>query len=99
MEDLRAEGEFETSKLVRILRVVETKEDLQKSLPKIKKRLNRIATLAVSVRSVADKSGGSLEPSTSGDELFVELARLYELPGCRDLLESAQSESISLLNR
>jgi nitric oxide reductase activation protein len=99
MEDLRAEGDSEVTKLTEILREVETKEDLQAKLPKIKKEYHRIAQLVLEVRQIQEKSPEFLEPSQAGDELFAELARLYEMPGCRELIELAQNDAIQKLTQ
>ena len=95
-EDLRAEGEAETRKLAHLLKTINTKDELQKELPKVKKRLNRMADLVLEVRKMKEISPmpDFSEPSEASDELFAQLARLYEMPGCRDLIESAQDEPI-----
>ncbi len=96
LEDLRYEGESQTKKLALELRAVESKEDLQKTLPKLKKRFNKIAELLVEARSF---SKGESEPSFASEQLFAEMARLYEMPGGRELIESAQMEAIQRLKR
>jgi|SRR3990167_3665422 len=95
-EDLRAEGEAETKKLAHLLQGINTKDELQKELPKVKKRLNRMADLVIQVRALKELSPmlGFSEPSEASDELFAQLARLYEMPGCRELIERAQDEPI-----
>ena len=99
MEDLRAQADAEVSKLTEVLREVDTKDDLQNNLPKIKKGFNKIAELVLQVRAIPDKSPEFLEPSQVGDELFAELARLYEMPGGRDLIETAQNDAIHRLTQ
>lgn len=100
-DDLRAEGEAEARALAQILHNIDTKEELQKSLPKIKKRFNKIADLALEVRELKEKSAmpENRDPSEASDALFVEMARLYEMPGCRDLIEMAQNEAVRQINR
>jgi hypothetical protein len=98
-DDLRAEGEAETRKLALLLHRIDTKEQLQKELPKIKKSYLKIADLILEVKKMG--SEGALpeirDPSDVSDALFAELARLYEMPGCRELIEGAQSEAIHRL--
>lgn len=98
-EDLRAEGEAETKKLAQILHKIDTKEELQKEILKIKKSYRRIADLVVEVRKMEERSPMPevREPTEASDALFAELARLYEMPGCRALIEGAQSEAIHRL--
>ena len=95
ISDLRVMGEAETLKLAKLLHKIDTKDDLQRNLPKVKKSYLRIAELMVQVREFHDAI--DTEPSGASDQLFAELARLYEMPGCRELMESAQNEALVLL--
>lgn len=94
-EDLRYEGEAETRKLASELKTIESKEDLYRSLPRLKKRYNKIADLLIEARKFEEREG---EPSAVSEELFAELARLYEIPGGREAIESCQSEAIRRLD-
>lgn len=96
LADLRWEGEAETLKLAKELRHIETKEDLQKALPRLKKRFVRIADLLIQVRRFSPEE--IPDPSLASEELFRELARIYEIPGGREGIESAQTEAIHKLN-
>ncbi len=95
-EDLRWEGEAQTKKLVEELRQIETKEDLQKAVPSLRRRFNQIADLLIKIREVPHQETG---PSLASEELFVELARLYEMPGGRELIESSQAQAALKLQR
>jgi hypothetical protein len=95
-EDLRYEGEAEMRKLAAELRAIDTKEDLQRAVPRLKKRFNRIADLLVEIR-VFSKEGSA--PTKASEELFIELARCYEMAGGRELIESAQTEAVLRLKR
>ncbi|MDE3046001.1 MAG: hypothetical protein KGJ02_05090 [Verrucomicrobiota bacterium] len=97
--DIRAEGEAETRKLAYLLHDINTKDQLQKELPRLKKRFNRMADLTLQVRQLKETSPlpENPEPSQASDQLFAELARLYEMPGCRELIESAQIEALQKL--
>jgi nitric oxide reductase activation protein len=94
LEDLRCEGEAETRKLARELHAIETKEELQKAVPKLKKRFNKIAEILVETRAFPKEER---DPSFASEELFADLARLYEMPGGRELIESAQVEAVQRL--
>ncbi len=94
-EELRWEGEAETRKLAAELKALDTKEELAAALPRIKKRYNRIASILAEARKFRDRTAD--EPSLASEELFAELARLYEIPGGRELIETAQTEAISRL--
>lgn len=94
LADLRYEGEAQTRKLAAELRTIESKEDLQKAIPKLKKRFNKIGELLIEARGFPKEES---EPSFASEQLFAELARLYEMPGGRELIESAQTEAIHQL--
>ena len=96
MADLLLEGEAETKKLAKELSVIETREGLQKALPQLRNRFNRIADLLIRVRKVAQEAA---EPTEASEALFAEMARLYEIPGCRELIENAQADAIRKLGR
>jgi len=97
--DLRAAGELETKKLIYLLRDVENKEQLQKKIGKIQQSYTRIAELVLELRKLSTDTNLGSEPSEVGDALFMELARLYEMPGCRRLLETAQEDAIYRLSK
>ena len=90
-EDLRWEGEAETRRLARELRVIETKEDLQRAVPRLRQRFNKIAELLLKAKHFSTQE---VEGSFASEELFAELARLYEMPGGRELIEMAQNEAV-----
>jgi hypothetical protein len=94
--DIRLEGEAQTRKLAEELSAINTKEELQRAVPRLKKRFNQIAEVLLKARSV-EKEG--IEPSFASEQLFAELARLYETAGCKEIIETAQSEAIVRLKR
>jgi len=96
LQDLRYEADSEMRKLVSELKSVETKEDLQKRSVRIKKRFNKIAELLVQTRNFEETSS---EVSMVAETLFVELARLYEIPGMRESIENLQAEAVHLLDK
>ena len=97
-DHLRSRGEAETEKLARLLHDIDTKDDLERKLYKVEKSFNAIADLLLQVRTLPEKPKPK-EPSKASDALFAELARLYEMPGCRALLERAQEEAIRRLQK
>jgi hypothetical protein len=99
VKDLRAEGEIETRKLACLLSEIKTKDQLRKKISKIQNSYAKIADLMIQLRNLPDDLARDSEPTAASDELFVELARLYEMPGCRRLLESAQEEAIERLQK
>ena len=95
MADLRLEGEAQTKRLAEELQLIESKEDLLSALPKLRKRFDQIAEILIKTRSFPKQD---FQASFASEQLFAELARLYEMPGCRELIEGAQADAIRRLN-
>src|SRR3990167_2773089 len=96
LNDLRSEAETEIKKLTIELRKMESKEDIQKGSKRLKKRFNRISDLLVKTRGIPR----SVQPPLLvGEELFAELARLYEIPGGREVIEATQRGAVRKLDR
>lgn len=83
-------------KLTIELQAVKTKEDLQMRSGFIKKRMNKLASLLLETRKFPEVP---LEASFAAESLFVELARLYEIPGVRELMELYEEEAVHVLDR
>ena len=98
LRELRYEGEAEMKKLTVELKKIETYGDVQKASKKLKKSFNRIANLLIETRNFRG-DGEVLEASKIGEELFTELARIYEIPGARGVIEAAQTEAVRRLDR
>jgi hypothetical protein len=95
-EDFRAEGEGHFRALAALLRTVDTKEDLHKLIPALRQEFLAISALVVEVRAYQKAHPEAIwneTPSPVAEELFIELARLYEIPGCRALIEKAQADA------
>jgi hypothetical protein len=85
LKELRCEGEEQMKKLTGDLKKMETIEDVQKGSKKLKKHFP----------PQAEPEGRT----AAGEALFTELARVYEIPGARSLIEAAQSEAVHRLDR
>ena len=99
VEDFRYEGEALSQALTHEMRQIQTREDLQAALPQLRKKFLKLSDVLLAAREFRSNHP-EIEvpaPSYASDELFAELARLYELPGGRELIESAQSEAIQQL--
>ena len=94
LEDICIEGESQVKKLAEELREIETKEALKKALPRIERRFLKIAELLIELEKMPHKERDPMEVS---ERLFIEMARLYEIPGGREMLESAQVAAIDRL--
>ena len=72
-------------------------EELQAATPYLKKKFNKLANLLLEVRLLQERKPDvfhSNEPLEGSEALFAELARLYEIPGCREIVEQAQAEAV-----
>ena len=96
LQDLRCEAEGEMRKLALDLRSIETKEDLQRRSSRLKKRFDRIGYFLLEARKFPDTALGA---SFEAEALFVELARLYEIAGAREIIEQLQEEAVRRLDR
>ena len=94
LDDLRVEGEAQTRMLAEELRKIESKEDLQKAVPLLRKRFNKIADLLIEAKRFSCQE---TEGSLASEHLFAELARLYEMPGGREAIEMAQTGAVQKL--
>lgn len=98
LSDLRWEAEGEMKKLTAELKKIESTEDVQKSSKKLKKHFNRIADLLLEARNFPLNQDEFPEALPAGEELFAELARIYEIPGARASVEAAQNEAVRRLD-
>jgi hypothetical protein len=95
LSDLRCEAEGEMKQLTIELKEIYSNEDLEKRAKRVKKRFNQLARLLVATRNFEDDSSFQ---SLAAEALFVELARLYEIPGMREQIESLQREAVHILD-
>lgn len=100
--DFRAQAKEIVQDITSVLKKVETHEELQASVSKLKGKFNKLAELLAELRSFRERRPEvpfSDEPLPCSDDLFAELARLYEIPGCREIVESAQIEAVYKLHK
>lgn len=97
VEDFRCEGEAETRALSAELSRIHSPDELRASLPRLRKKFIKLSDLIIAAREFLSQHSeleAAAAPGFASDELFAELARLYEMPGGRELIESAQIEAI-----
>lgn len=94
-EELLCRAEEETKEIAALLRQVETQDDLARVFPKLKKRFTRLAELMRQNRLFLPQERA---PTEASEELFIELARLYERPGMQEWIEKAERQAIALLD-
>ena len=96
LADLQCQGEAEMKKLTHELRQIESREDVQKASKRLAKRFNQVGEILIATRKFPPEE---TRVSSAGEELFAELARLYEIPGVKEAIEMTQSEAIRSLDR
>jgi hypothetical protein len=99
-------GDLEIRRFAQLLSSIETIEHLLAKQHQIRRHYVNIANFICSIRRAPPphlipniknnvQSGSAKAPkSSAGDLLFQQLARLYELPGGRDILESLQTHAL-----
>ncbi len=97
VEDFHREGEVAAKILAEEMRKIQSQDDLRAAIPKLRRGYVRLARLAISARELEERGVEPLMASQSNDELYAEVARLYELPGGKELLIAAQRDALKLL--
>lgn len=100
--NFRIQAAKSVKEIAAILSRVETHEELQAAVPRLKKKFNKLASLLMEIRAFRERKPDcpfSGEPLEGSEILFAELARLYEIPGCREIVEQAQVEAVYKLTR
>jgi hypothetical protein len=98
LDEYRREGEALCRAFTEDLQKIESREDLVKELPKIKKYYEEIVELMIAANEFKKAHlGEAIEPWSTPDELasealMAELTRVYRLEGARELLDSVQKE-------
>lgn len=101
LEDFHHEGESQTRVLIKDLRQIQTREELQKALPLLKNRFDSLVALIIEARKYQDRHPGEdyeQPDSLIDEELLAEMQRLYRLEDGRELIEKAQREALLRLD-
>jgi len=104
MEEYRREGEALCRSFMQDLQKIETREDLVKAIPKIKRHYEEIADLIIQAQNFKKEHlGEAVDPWDSSDmlaseALMFELKRIYRMEGGKELMENAQKEALFRLD-
>ena len=99
-EEFRLKGQRIVRDITSILSSIENHEELQAAAPQLKKQFKKLANVLIEVRMYRSDHPQYLwkkEPLHESEELFAELARLYEIPGCREIIERSQVDAVYAL--
>ncbi|MDP1608685.1 MAG: hypothetical protein Q8L98_05180 [Chlamydiales bacterium] len=101
-EAFRAQGKKIVKEIVATLKGVENHEELEAATGRLKKHFKKLARLLAEVRAFRKSHPDAVWEERAlpeSEELFIQLARLYEIPGCREIMERSQGDAVSLLLR
>lgn len=96
-EDFRKEGEAQVKKLTYELRKINSREDLTKAVPLLKKKFNELIDLMIQARQFQEMHNDNDLPATdqlASEMLCEELKRIYRLEGGREVIEKVQREPL-----
>jgi hypothetical protein len=102
-EEFRQEGEALCRSLTKELQQVNTRDDLVKMTPLLKKRFSQFAGLVMAARAFQREHAGEAMPEHEGDflsseVLMEEMKRIYTIEGGRKIIEDAQREALFALD-
>lgn len=101
--EFRQEGESLCRKLTKQLQQVETREDLLRLAPQLKKCFSEFAELVVAARLYDKEHAGEAVAEEKFDDLasetlLEEMKRIYKIEGARKIMEDLQRESLFSLD-
>ncbi len=102
-QEFRQEGDALCRSLTKELQKVETRDDLIKITPQLKKRFQQFAQLIMDARAFEKEHAGEAMPEDGGDflaseALMEEMKRIYAIEGARKIMEDAQREALFALD-
>lgn len=104
LRDHRQEGQAISRRLIHEMRAVTTRQELVEALPGLESLFEELVDVMISARQRQEEevAPSPLELTERDHQLSAalrtEMERLYQLEGGRDLIESAQRESLSRLD-
>jgi len=102
-QEYRQEGEAMCRQLTKELQQVQSRDDLIKMTPHLKKRFAQFAELMMQARAFEREHAGEAMPDDDGDSLasealMEEMKRIYRIEGGRKIVEDSQAESLFALD-
>jgi Tfp pilus assembly protein PilP len=101
LEDFHNEGEAQIRKLIKELKAIHSREELQRALPSLQRRFDAMVDLMIEARSYEEKHPAEDFEAAffpNDEVLLEELKRLYLLEGGRELMEKAEREALLRLD-
>lgn len=104
MVEFREEGEAVIRALVKELQPIQTRHELLRAAPRIKKLFNELTTIIIQAEEFQHKHPDSMgaefyrDEYAAGEQLRLELIRIYAIAGCREVIEKCQEEALVRLD-
>ena len=100
LEDFRKEGEAICRSLVHDLQKIQSREELVRAAPHLKKRFSQLVGSIIEARLYQRESSeeSSFEPNAFDALLLFELKRIYAIEGAREIMESVEREALIRLD-
>ncbi len=104
LEEYRREGESLCRRFTEELQKIETRDELLAALPNIRRRYEEFVDLMLEVKEFEEEHfGEATDPWNTSDflaseSLIIEMKRLYQLEGGRELMEKTQREALFRLD-
>lgn len=101
LDDFREEGQAISHDITAELREVHNREDLVAIAPKLKRLFDDLVDTIIAAREYQQNNSvreEAVQDSTVSDELRMELNRVYQIEGVRQLIEKAQEPALNRLD-
>lgn len=104
LEDFQQEGEARARHLTSILANIETREELVKAEPELKKEFNKLVDLIISARLYTQEHTDEenaepiMDDYSLNETLKEEMKRIYAIEKGREIVENAQREALLRLD-
>jgi hypothetical protein len=99
LEEYQSEGDAIQRAIVEELTCVHRLEELRRSVPRLRHQFNKLVSVIIEARERFPYSHVQASSGPGSDRLRLELLRLYELEGAREVMEGAQREALTRLDR
>lgn len=104
LDEYREEGSEKIVQLIKELKAVHTREQLAAASPRLKRLFNDLIDVMIAARQFhekhpeADLSEPTPRTLSLSYQLRQEIERLYEIDGCREIIEKCQEEALFRLD-
>jgi hypothetical protein len=101
LEEFREEGEAIARSIAKELQQIHSRNELIASSGRLQSLFNSLVKVAIAARNFQELHPRSSLPKgdlTTSDQMRAELNRIYQIDGCREILEKCQEEALHSLD-